>query len=1469
MNTYEGFAHLRSRAVNSTALVGDNSFGPFFQLPGKETFDFTLLFEETILSIGPSALLLLAIPPRLVHLWKTPRKVIGSYLLTTKIALLAIFSILQVVNVVQVSQSSLQTHASLAAALLALIATLGLCLLSYVEHGKNIRPSSIINAYLLLTLPFDAAQLRTRWLRSDNNVGNGVASLILAVKLLVLISEATEKTRILFTSYADHSPEATSGLYSRGVFWWLNPLFRLGFKNVVTDDDLFAADGDLLSKSLEIRFKRHWANRKKYPEKHTLVWVMLRMMLGPLTASVLPRLALTFFRFMQPLLINSITKLVGDADSESATNRGWGLTAAFGLVYVGLAVMGGAYQHKANRIATMVRGALVNAIYAQTLDLSITSLDESAAVTLMSSDVERICNAILSIHNLWASPMEIALAIWLLQRETGIALLGPLFITAIAVSGPFLISKHMGKAQKTWLERIQTRTDATAKMLQAMKGVKMLGLNSKMSSILSQLRLDEIAKSLKMRKLFVVMIAFGNMSDIFAPGAVFTIYVIVATVNGQTLNVASTFTTLSLIALLVAPIRAFVFAIPPLIAAIGCFDRIQAYISSPTSRDHRMLLPSSQGQASGKANIDTLVRSTTALPDIELEDFSPRTNTNTSPAAISVKNLTLAWSDQDRPVIDDVSFDIQPGHLTMIVGPVGCGKSSLLRGLLGETPSSKGNVYIDRAHAAFVDQVPWIQNSSVRDNIVGVSVFEPEWYAKVVHACAFDTDIEILPEGDSTKAGSTGAALSGGQRLRIALSRAVYSRQQVLILDDVFSGLDAISEDRIFSRLLGKNGLLRRLGTTVTLVTHAAHRLSYADHIIALSAQGTISEQGKFGDIVLNNGYVAGLAARHITETENASTEENANVKGKMDDDTERRNAAADLHRPVGNWAIYEYYFKSAGWRNVGIWMGLMVCYSMLLQFPDLWIKFWTSAVAIHGNSVNGLYLGILVAVEFVAMATLMILTGMLFIVMIPRSATYFHERLLQTVENAPFSFFTTTDVGQVINRFSQDLSVIDAELPLAALILANNSCMAVIQAIFICISASYFSVVLPFVLFVMYMLQKFYLRTSRQIRLMDLEAKAPLYSNFVETLSGLVTIRAFGWTEQMEKRNMAFLDASQRPFYLLYCIQRWLILVIDLLVAALAVILVALIVRFRHGADAGFVGLALINIMSFNMTLSAVIIHWTATETSLGAVSRIKSFVGSTRSENLPEESQEVPSDWPSQGSILISDVSASYALDQSPVLHNISLVIPAGQKIGICGPSGSGKSSIVALLFHMLEINEGSVLIDGTDLSTIPRKVLRERLTAIPQEPIFLKGTIRQNLDPLALTENDSAVKAVLQKVGLWSIVADAGGLDSPMEAEDLLSHGQRQLFCLARAMLRSSKVVIIDEATASVDLQTDRLMQQIIAEHFTDCTIIAVAHRLETIRNFDRIAVFENGRVVEYGEPDALLMDAGSKFKALWDS
>lgn len=366
------------------------------------------------------------------------------------------------------------------------------------------------------------------------------------------------------------------------------------------------------------------------------------------------------------------------------------------------------------------------------------------------------------------------------------------------------------------------------------------------------------------------------MSDIFAPGAAFIIYIAIASSNGQTLDVTSAFTALSLIASLVAPMRSIVFATPPLIAAVGCFHRIETILSLPTKNDHRMLLSYASVESGDTARPLTSLGHTSNDSEIGLQELAPRRRPTITPSILRMYNLTLAWSVDEIPALTDISCETEPG-LTMILGPAGSGKLSFVQGILGETPSSKEQVYIDQPHAGDVAQAPWIQNTTIQRNIIGFSPFEPDWYASVIQACAVD-----------------------------------YSREKILILYDVFSGRDVINEGRIFTRLLSKTGLLNRLGTTVVLVTHRAHRLSYANHIIALSADGTVAEQGCFETLMKGAGYVSKLVVRHNIEKDDTARSESA--KGKLaEKDTELENAATDLQRPVGNWAVYHYYFSSVG----------------------------------------------------------------------------------------------------------------------------------------------------------------------------------------------------------------------------------------------------------------------------------------------------------------------------------------------------------------------------------------------------------------------------------------------------------------------------------------------------------------------------------------------------------------------------
>lgn len=612
------------------------------------------------------------------------------------------------------------------------------------------------------------------------------------------------------------------------------------------------------------------------------------------------------------------------------------------------------------------------------------------------------------------------------------------------------------------------------------------------------------------------------------------------------------------------------------------------------------------------------------------------------------------------------------------------------------------------------------------------------------------------------------------------------------------------------------------------------------------------------------DGYIQSLATKHKGEEEETE-EESAVTQTHPHKDTVTQYAAAETNRPVGDLAVYRYYFRSVGWLGTLLFFVLAVFYGVGNGMTQLLLTYWTDAVAVNGNSVNAFYLGMYGLLAGLSTLGLMGAAWQFLINMLPRSAERLHGSLLQTVMAAPLSFFTATDTGEITNRFSQDMSIVDMEIPYAFIDLVLSAVTCIMGAVLMCLSAGYFAAVMPPVLLMMWVLQKYYLRTSRQMRILELEAKTPLYSHFIESLSGLCTIRAFGWAADFEEKNLTLLDTSQKPYYLLLCIQRWLALILDLMVGVLAVVLMSIIVKLRNEISAGYVGLALLNVMTFNESLAYIIKCWTTLETSIGAISRLKTFVEHTATENLPPEIQSVPENWPTHGAVEFRNVSASYTANSNLVIRNLNMSVAAGQKIGICGRSGSGKSSLITLLFRMLEVTpDSSITIDGIDITTLPRQEVRSRLNAIPQEPFFTKSSVRSNADPTH-QHPDAAIVLALEKVSLWRLVRDRGGLDTVLDAE-YFSHGQRQLFCLARAILRKSKVVVLDEATSSVDALADELMQRVIREEFADCTVLAVAHRLDTILDFDRVALLAAGELVEFDEPRRLL-GRGSRFRELY--
>ncbi|KAL1965989.1 hypothetical protein VTN77DRAFT_4929 [Rasamsonia byssochlamydoides] len=1460
----------------------DNTFR-LYALSCRGGFDFTLLFEETILTVLPLALWVLFVPFRISYLFRRPRKVVHSVLLPLKIATYAGLGATQLALLtLWTLPSAARTRASIPVQAVSVAATLAFCLLSYYEHTRAVRPSFLLDIYLFVTLLFDIARSRTLWLREIDDYNETIAivfTVAVGLKALALLLESGEKRWILRSEYKAYPPEATASIFTRSFFAWLNPLFARGFSKLLSVDDLFQLDKQLLSERVHARMEAEWA-KVTHKGTYSLFFVALKTLKWPLLAVIPPRACLIALNFCQPLLINRAVYLSVDDVTTWTTQVGYGLIGAYIIIYVGAAISMGQYQHQTYRAITMVRGGLVSMLTRKTTDLSVRDIDPAASLTLMSADIEQIVQGWQTMHEIWANLIEVAVAIVLLEGQLGVACVVPIAVSLASLVGSIIVLGFVVSRQSLWLEAIERRISSTTAMLGSMKGIKMTGLKDILLKSIHGLRIEELTISKRFRRILIWNMAFAYLTQIFAPIITFAAFVTISHHRGDdvALNTARVYTSLSIFALLTEPLASLVMSLSAFMGSIGCFNRIQTFLDKDVLVDNRAmsllggseesLLQTEKSEKSEMAQ-NLSEKSSIATNEAEMLKQSARSlkKSNGSGDAITVYRGEFGWDREKTPLLKSITMSVPESRLTMIVGPVGCGKSTLLKAILGEVPCMGGTVHMSSDRVAFCDQTPWHMNETIRNSIITTSEFDEQWYATVIHACALEEDLRQLPRGDQTVIGSKGVALSTGQSQRVALARAVYAKREIVILDDPFSGLDTSTENHIFHSLIGKSGIWRRMNATVLVASSSAKRLPYADHIVVLNKEGRIAEQGNFHVLSATGGYVSSFNLPRpdwdysVEESTSRRVPEPSVENQKIIQTNE--DLEAEANRQTGDFSIYRYYMGSVGWFSIIIFVVCISSFIFCISFPSIWLKWWAASNVQEPYLETPYYLGIYVMLGGLALISLVISCWQLIITMVPKSGERFHLALLNTVLSAPTSFFSTTDIGVTLNRFSQDLQLIDMDLPVAALNTFATLVLCIAQTTLIGVASPYTAISFPFVIIALYFIQKFYLRTSRQLRFMDLEAKAPLYSQFTECLSGLVTIRAFGWQKAMEEKSRKLLDRSQRPFYLLFAVQRWLTLVLDLVVAAIATILIILVVELRGTISAGYVGVALLNIIQFSQSIKMLITFWTNLETHIGAIARVKVFDETVKSEDLPSENNHVPPSWPSQGAIEFKSVSAGYRASE-PVLQDITLSIKSGEKIGICGRTGSGKSSLILTIFRMIELSSGSITIDGVDLSTIPRQEIRSRITGVAQDPFLIKGSVRMNADP-GSTCTDEAILDALKSVQLMPLVEEKGGLDTDIE-ELHLSHGQKQLFCLARAMLRPSTILILDEATSNVDSKTDEIMQRVIREKFSNHTVLAVAHKLDTILDFDKVAMLDGGKLIEFDDPYTLL-STDSAFNKLY--
>ncbi|XP_030603605.1 canalicular multispecific organic anion transporter 1-like [Archocentrus centrarchus] len=1133
-----------------------------------------------------------------------------------------------------------------------------------------------------------------------------------------------------------------------------------------------------------------------------------------------------------------------------------------------------------------VRTALMAAVYKKALVVSNDTRKESTVgetVNLMSADAQRFNDVTNFIHLLWSCPLQIIISIVFLWLELGPSVLAGLGVMVLMVPINGLLAT---KARKIQVENMKFKDKRMKIMNEILNGIKILKLYAWEPSFQKQVE-DIRGEELKVMKRFAYLTAISVFIFSCAPAVVSlaTFAVFVSVSSDNVLTAEKAFTSISLFNILRFPLA----MLPMLIASI-----VQTTVSK--KRLEKFL---------AGEDIDT---------DIVRHD--PSFNT-----AVSVCDGSFAWEKDAKPLLKNVNLDVKPGRLVAVVGAVGSGKSSLMSALLGEMHSTKGFINI-QGSLAFVPQQAWIQNATLRNNILFGSPHEEERFKEVIEACALAPDLELLPGGDLTEIGEKGINLSGGQKQRVSLARAAYSQADIYLLDDPLSAVDSHVGKHLFEKVIGPNGILK--SKTRILVTHGISFLPYVDEIVVLES-GVISEAGSYNNLRASGGAFSKFLDTYAKEQSNQrysesgdgqDTEEFELIPDRDDaqpdsplEDTvsltlkrensirhSQRNGSVRLRRNTSvktsenadepkkgqrlieketmetgqvKLAVFLQYLRAMGWGYSATVFVIYFIQNVAFIGQNLWLSDWTSDSVVYFNQTYpswkrdtrvGVF-GALGVVQglFVFFGTLLLANASV------DASRILHSRLLNNILRVPMVFFDTTPTGRVVNRFAKDIFTIDEAIPTS--FRSWLLCLlGVLGTLFvISLATPFFAVVIIPLGLIYFFVQRFYVATSRQLRRLDSVSRSPIYSHFGETVSGLSVIRAYKHQERFLKHNEVTIDENLKSVYPWIVSNRWLAIRLEF-VGNLVVFFSALFaVISRDSIDSGLVGLSISYALNVTQTLNWLVRMTSELETNIVAVERVSEY---TELENEAEWITETrpPQQWPEAGRVQFDNYKVRYRPELDLVLHGVTCDIDSTEKIGIVGRTGAGKSSLTNCLFRIIEAAEGRILIDDIDISTIGLHDLRNRLTIIPQDPVLFSGSLRMNLDPFDKF-SDEEIWRVLELSHLKDYVS---GLQEGLQHEvaeggENLSVGQRQLLCLARALLRKSRILILDEATAAVDLETDDLIQNTIRKEFSDCTVLTIAHRLHSIMDSSRVMVLDAGKIVEFDSPSNLL-EKGGHFHAM---
>lgn len=868
------------------------------------------------------------------------------------------------------------------------------------------------------------------------------------------------------------------------------------------------------------------------------------------------------------------------------------------------------------------------------------------------------------------------------------------------------------------------------------------------------------------------------------------------------------------------------------------------------------------------------------------------------------ENALTKYVSMRGSVLRDINVSFKGGQLVAVVGRVGSGKSSLIHAVLGEMRKVQGDVSLSGS-VAYVAQTAWIFNDTLRNNITFGKPFDETLYRKALSVSALRHDISVLPAGDQTAIGEKGINLSGGQKQRVSIARAVYADADVYLFDDPLSALDSHVSKEVFTKCISNRGVLR--DKLRVLITNQVHILPDCDNIVFLEL-GAIKCQGVY--TVLAN---SDTSFQQLINEKDSSKEEEAEDKTAEKDvnlsvDVHSRHASsiapisvsaasaagtgngqkslgadeADAgknlmqteERTTGNVVARAYYQYAIACGGIFVFSLLIlfwcatVALSVIVQW---WLAYWSEQTGLGDDRSLGFFLGIYFALA-AGYAIMTMFRGVWFLSLALYASKRLHSRMLASVLRAPLSFFDTTPIGRIISRFSRDVSVLDELLPQFFQQMLTTVLNLIASYVFIgTILPLFFAVAVP-VTIVYFLLQRFFNRTSLELKRLDSISKSPIYAHFSETLGGLSTLRAYGKQDQSRRENMDMIDVNQRAYFSWIAANRWFSLNLEMCGTLLIFSTALFGVIARNSTFSGSIGLSLTYALQVTGILGFTVRSITELEGQMNSMERANYYCNDLPQEAAAESTHDKrpPAGWPATGRVDIENVEMRYREGLELVLKGVSVSIAGGEKVGIVGRTGSGKSSLMIAILRMVELAGGRIVVDGVDLGSLGLDDVRKHITIIPQDPVLFSGTIRFNLDPFD-EHTEAELWDALEKSHMKQFVSEfEGGLDAPVsEYGENMSAGQRQVICLTRALLRNSKVLILDEASSSLDMETDRLIQETIRTHLKDATILTIAHRLFTLADYDKIIVMEEGLVAECGRPHDLLQREGGKFSGLVDS